>query len=409
MRSLKVLVLEDSPFQLMALHQMLNACGVFDVLTAESVEVACQCLENRGAVDIAFCDLQMDGADGLTFIRHLADTRLAAALIICSSVERNLLENVAQLARQQGLWVLGALNKPAAPATLQPLLDAYQRGLGQRAMPAPLPRLHVEEQACLGDLGPGQLAQLKSQWVAHYQPKMTMDGQLLGVEALVRWQHPRLGLLMPNSFLALLEHAGLSDGLTWHMLECALRLSASLRTELGRPLPVAVNIAPAMLEHPGFCQAVANRLKVYDLPAGILTLEVVESREIQTSMLQVESLLRLRMAGCQLSIDDFGRGDSNLQRLLELPFSELKIASEFVRGLAIDGRKAAVVAGALTIAKRMALRVVIEGVETVEDFHALKQLGAPAVQGFYFARPMPAEELKAWVAEREPCLQACAY
>lgn len=358
MRSLKVLVLEDSPFQLMAMHQMLNACSVFDVLTAESVEVACQCLENRGAVDIAVCDLQMDGTDGLAFIRHLADTGQAKAVIICSSVERNLLDNVAQLARQQGLWVLGVLNKPASPATLHPLLDAYQRGCGQLDLPASLPTLQVQELACLGELRQEQLPQLKAQWVAHYQPKLTMDGQLLGVEALVRWQHPRLGLLLPNSFLALVEHAGLGDGMTWHMLESALRLCASLRAQ-GWTLPVAVNVAPAMLEHPGFCEAVTNRLKACDLPAGMLTLEVVESREIQTSMAQVESLLRLRMAGCQLSIDDFGRGDSNLQRLLELPFSELKIASEFVRGLAVDGRKAAVVAGALTIAKRMALRVVI--------------------------------------------------
>lgn len=407
MRSLKVLVLEDSPFQLMAMHQMLNACSVFDVLTAESVEVACQCLENRGAVDIAICDLQMDGKDGLAFIRHLADTRLAAAVIICSSVERNLLDNVAQLARQQGLWVLGVLSKPASPATLHPLLDAYKRGREQQGLAAALPRVLVEELACLGELRLEQLPELKTQWLAYYQPKLTMDGKLLGVEALARWQHPHLGLLLPNCFLPLLEHAGLSDGMTWHMLESALRLSATLRSE-GRALPVAVNVTPTMLEHSGFCQAVANRLKAYDLPAGMLTLEVVENRGIQTSMAQVESLLRLRMAGCQLSIDDFGRGDSNLQRLLELPFSELKIASEFVRGLAVDGRKAAVVAGALTIAKRMALRVVIDGVETVEDFQALKQLGSPAVQGFYFARPMPADELTAWLAQREPLLQACA-
>lgn len=407
MRSLKVLVLEDSPFQLMAMHQMLNACSVFDVLTAESFEVACQCLENRGAVDIAVCDLQMDGTDGLAFIRHLADTRLAASLIICSSVERNLLDNVAQLARQQGLWVLGVLSKPASPVTLHPLLDAYQRGRGQRDLRAALPRVEVEELACLGELRLDQLPKLKTQWVAYYQPKLTTDGQLLGVETLARWQHPDLGLLLPKRFQALLEHAGLSDAMTWHMLESALRLSAGLRRQ-GQALPVAVNVSPAMLGHPGFCQAVANRLKAYGIPAGMLTLEVVESREIQASRAQVESLLRLRMAGCQLSIDDFGRGDSNLQRLLELPFSELKIASEFVRGLAVDGRKAAVVAGALTIARRMALRVVIEGVETLEDFHALKQLGSPAVQGFYFARPMPAGELKAWLAQREPRLQACA-
>src|ERR1700743_316265 len=112
MRALKILVLEDNPFQLMALHQMLNANGVFDVLTAESVESARQSLVNRGPVDIAICDLSLEGGDGLQLIRHLVETREAQALIILSSLDQEVREGAAHMARQQGLHVLGCLLKP---------------------------------------------------------------------------------------------------------------------------------------------------------------------------------------------------------------------------------------------------------------------------------------------------------
>ncbi|MNZ72994.1 Oxygen sensor protein DosP [compost metagenome] len=115
---------------------------------------------------------------------------------------------------------------------------------------------------------------------------------------------------------------------------------------------------------------------------------------------QLEGLLHLRILGCQLSIDDFGTGVSNVQRLLELPFSELKLPSEFVRGMAQDGRKAAVVAGALIMARRMNLNVVVEGVETLDDLLAIKDLGHPVMQGYFIARPMPGGQLLEWITMR---------
>ncbi|MDE1166057.1 MAG: EAL domain-containing response regulator [Pseudomonas sp.] len=399
MHSLKVLILEDSPFQLMALHQMLNASGVFDVLTAESVEAACRSLERRGAVDVAICDLQMEGADGLDMIRHLASTGQAKALIILSSVERNVLDNVAQLARHLGLRVLAALQKPASPATLHRLLESYrQRDVQAERLP---PLLEVHELVPLSELTEQELPQLKAQWQAYYQPKVAMDGQLLGVEALVRWHHPQRGVLSPASFLPLVSYAGLMEPLTWHMLDTALQFSAHTRDASGRHLSVSVNIPPAMLEHRTFAPQLVALLKQHRLPARVLTLEVVENRETTASEEQVEALLRLRMIGCRLSLDDYGVGDSNIQRLLELPFSEIKIPSQFVRGMAEDGRKAAVVAGALIMARRMSLDVVVEGIETASDYQALGTLGAPALQGYYVARPMPRAALEQWLANAQ--------
>lgn len=404
MHSLSVLILEDNPFQLMALHQMLNANQVFNVLTAHDVEAAKQSLANRGGVDIAICDLQMEGQDGLALIRHLAASGQARALIILSSAERCVLDSAAHLARQQGIWVLGSLQKPASVMALNELLEAYQHHIKHGIQPLPsarVPERFSREE--LHQLAPGQSVgdtQVFEQWIAYYQPKVSLDGTLLGVEALVRWQHPRHGLLSPASFIAAVEGVGLIAALTWRMLELALKLASDVLRERGEALPVAVNIAPAMLDENGFSEKVLALLARFGLSPEVLTLEIVERSASQTSTSQLEGLLRLRMQGCHLSIDDFGTGASNIQRLLQLPFSELKIPAEFVRGMSSDGRKSAVVVGALIMARRMGMNVVVEGVETVCDYQALQALGKPIVQGYYIARPMSEEALRNWMVAR---------
>ena len=126
MRSLKVLILEDNPFQLMVLHQMLNAFRIFDVLTAESVDCARESLLRRGAIDVAICDLYMEGASGQELISELALERKAAALIILSAAAPQVVEMAARMARRQGLKVLGCLSKPVSMGGLGQLLDSYQ-------------------------------------------------------------------------------------------------------------------------------------------------------------------------------------------------------------------------------------------------------------------------------------------
>lgn len=400
MRSLKVLILEDNPFQLMALHQMLNANQVFDVLTADSVDAAQRSLNNRGGVDIAICDLQMDGPDGLSLIRYLAETGQARALIILSSAEQSVLDGVAQLARQQGMDVLGCLQKPASVATLGELLGRWQRPEDEAVTPLASPvdagfsehELHQRDAAQDAEDG-----QRYPQWIAHFQPKVSLEGKLLGVELLARWQHPTRGLLAPGHFLTALEDTGLLDALTWRMLELGLALSTERLHSTGRALPVAVNIPPAMLDQPDFVPHLMALMERFPVRPQMLTLEIVEQSARQMAVVQFENLLRLRMTGCRLSIDDFGTGASNIQRLLEMPFNELKIPAEFVRGMADDRRKSAVVAGAMYMAQKMALDVVIEGVETADDFQALLHLGKPAIQGYFIARPMNEADLKRWI------------
>ncbi|WP_186828322.1 EAL domain-containing protein [Pseudomonas syringae] len=408
--SLKVLILEDHPFQLMALHQMLNANQVFDVLVADSVEVARLSLQSRGPVDIAICDLQMEGPDGLELIRFMAENGLARALIIVSCSAACVLEGAAQLALAQGLNVLGYVQKPASAGALYELLEAYGPGRSdciEQASPGSAFRaLSAIELFDPTGSGPIDVASIAEQWITYFQPKVSLQGELLGAEALVRWQHPVYGLLAPGRFIDVIEAEGLTVALTWRVLDQALQFSAQVMREQvmreqGEPLSVAVNIDPQVLQQLDFAEQITQALARHGVPATALTLEIIEQDAARPETWQLEGLLRLCMQGCKLSIDDFGMGASNIDRLLQLPFSELKIPTEFVRGMADDARKSAVVAGALLMAQRLSMSVVVEGVETIEDVHSLLALGDPAIQGYFIARPMPASAFMRWMAEHD--------
>ncbi|BCQ59629.1 hypothetical protein PBOI14_13790 [Pseudomonas sp. Boi14] len=130
---------------------------------------------------------------------------------------------------------------------------------------------------------------------------------------------------MPGEFLPLIEFAGLQEIFTWHMLEQALELAAGVKLVMGHSLPVAVNIPIGILERPLFPRQLEALLRRFEVPARLLTLEIIDTTRLQTDTAHVEALLRLRMIGCKLSIGDFGIGGTSLQRLLELPFTELKI------------------------------------------------------------------------------------
>ncbi|AZE57294.1 Response regulator/EAL domain protein [Pseudomonas synxantha] len=402
MRSLNVLILEDNPFQLMALHQMLNANGVFNVLTAENVETARQSLDSKGAVDIAICDLYLDQGDGLELIRELAERRLAQVLVLLSNAEPDVLEGVANMARQLGLKVLACLPKPASAILIGQVLADCQAHLRPGALVLSWERVRQllglsenEQLPPSADVSQAAIAVCGRVW---YQPIVSQAGVLQGVEALARWQLTEGELLLPDEFLPVLEFAGMEEAFTWHVLDQALGLANQVMGETGQVLPVAVNIPGRMLERAHFPQVLQGLLQLHGVPAHSLTLELVETSTLKTDSAHVTGLLRLRMLGCQLSIGDFGMGGTSLQHLLELPFTELKIPPAFACGMANDDRKAAVVAGAMSMAKRLNIAVVVTGVETAADYHAVSELGAAWLQGCFIARPMDAEAIKQWIA-----------
>ncbi|GAA3217930.1 bifunctional diguanylate cyclase/phosphodiesterase [Streptomyces sp. XM83C] len=233
----------------------------------------------------------------------------------------------------------------------------------------------------------------------HYQPKVRFDGQVAGLEALVRWVHPERGKVPPDEFIAIAESSGLMPHLTEYVLETALGQVARWRSE-GLFVPVAVNVSPRDVHTPGFAGSVAARLARHGVPAGALQLEITEHVLLEDPTRAADTLAALTGHGVKMSLDDFGTGYSSLVHLRRLPVSELKIDRSFVARLAVDTEDAEIVRCTVDLAHSLGLLVVAEGVEDDETWERLRDLGCDAVQGWLVAAAMPPEETTAWLRAR---------
>ncbi|MGC9536382.1 putative bifunctional diguanylate cyclase/phosphodiesterase [Streptomyces sp. UG1] len=233
----------------------------------------------------------------------------------------------------------------------------------------------------------------------HYQPKVRFDGQVSGLEALVRWVHPERGKVPPDEFIAIAESSGLMPHLTEYVLETALGQVARWRSQ-GLYVPVAVNVSPRDVHTPGFAGSVAARLARHGVPAGALQLEITEHVLLEDPQRAADTLAGLTGHGVKMSLDDFGTGYSSLVHLRRLPVSELKIDRSFVARLAVDTEDAEIVRCTVDLAHSLGLLVVAEGVEDDETWERLRDLGCDAVQGWLVAAAMPAEETTAWLRAR---------
>ncbi|MBT2487588.1 bifunctional diguanylate cyclase/phosphodiesterase [Streptomyces sp. ISL-96] len=251
----------------------------------------------------------------------------------------------------------------------------------------------------LGLLGDLRRALDASEVELHYQPKVRFDGQVAGLEALVRWVHPERGRVSPDEFIAIAESSGLMPHLTEYVLETALAQVARWRAQ-GLNTPVAVNVSPRDVHTPGFAGAVAARLARHGVPAGSLQLEITEHVLLEDPQRAADTLAGLTGHGVKMSLDDFGTGYSSLVHLRRLPVSELKIDRSFVARLAVDNEDAEIVRCTVDLAHSLGLLVVAEGVEDDETWERLRDLGCDAVQGWLVAAAMPPDEATAWLLAR---------
>ncbi|MFE1839546.1 putative bifunctional diguanylate cyclase/phosphodiesterase [Streptomyces sviceus] len=233
----------------------------------------------------------------------------------------------------------------------------------------------------------------------HYQPKVRFDGQVAGLEALVRWVHPERGKVPPDEFIAIAESSGLMPHLTEYVLDTALAQVAEWRAQ-GLYVPVAVNVSPRDVHTPGFAGSVAARLARHGVPAGALQLEITEHVLLEDPSRAADTLAALTGHGVKMSLDDFGTGYSSLVHLRRLPVSELKIDRSFVAKLAVDTEDAEIVRCTVDLAHSLGLLVVAEGVEDDETWERLRDMGCDAVQGWLVAAAMPPEETTAWLLAR---------
>jgi EAL domain-containing protein (putative c-di-GMP-specific phosphodiesterase class I) len=242
-----------------------------------------------------------------------------------------------------------------------------------------------------------------NQLVLHYQPKVNMrSGAVVGVEALLRWQHPQKGLLAPSFFLPAVERHALIEAIGLWVLEAALQQMTAWAAQ-GLQLPVSVNVAARQLQQDSFSRQLAQLLARYpNVPAHCLELEVLETSALQDLASTAAIMQECHLLGVQFAIDDFGTGYSSLTYLRHLPVETLKIDQSFVRDMLDSQDDLSIVKGVIGLALAFHRDVIAEGVETVAHGELLLALGCEKAQGYGIARPMPADQIPAWCAHWKP-------
>lgn len=241
-----------------------------------------------------------------------------------------------------------------------------------------------------------RLALREGQFCLHYQPKFSAGTQEpIGAEALVRWNHPQLGLLMPDKFIGLAEKTGLIIPIGEWVLHEACRQMKRWYDSGFTHWRMAVNLSALQFSHVGLVETVADALATHGLPANCLTLEITETTAMSDADASMTVLQKLSDMHVDLSIDDFGTGYSSLMYLKRLPANELKIDRGFVRDLEHDSDDAAIVSAIVALGQALNLRIVAEGVETASQQNFLTRLGCDSLQGYLLGYPLPAERFMA--------------
>lgn len=373
------LVVDDELVQRLVMSRMARKMG-YAASAAASLEEAAALLQ-REAVDVVVLDLSLRDRDGIELLREIARLGRDPLIIFVSGFNERVREAAARLAIALGLRVAGTLAKPVQFDQLTMLVHEaprlMARGLEPRRV-SPTPAmldagLRAGEVRCL------------------FQPKVSLVGRKIrGFEALARWYSPKLGIVGPDVFVPMAERSGLVDRMTSHVLQTALSQLHAWHA-IDPDLEMAVNLSPLSLGDLALPEQIIACLEQNQVAADRLVLEVTESAVMADFIAAADILTRLRLRGVGISVDDFGTGHSTLLSLLRLPFSELKIDQNFVRGLLVDPDAFKIVRAVLSLAKSMDLHSVAEGIEDEGVAQRLCELGTDTGQGYLFARPLSAE------------------
>ena len=327
-------------------------------------------------------DLHLSDTDGVELLRSLGARACTASVVLMSADER-VLSAAHELGVSHGLAMCGTLEKPIVVADLQTKLAAM---------------LHQSSELDTEDLRRGIA---NNEFVPYYQPKASLvqSGWIIdGVEALARWQHPRLGLVMPHEFIPLAEQTGLIGDLTNVMLNAALRQVRAWR-EQGLRLNCAVNLPPSLVTDLSFPDRVAALLAENEVDGSQLVLEITETATIQNPTTTMAILTRLRVKRVGLSLDDFGTGYSSLTQLYQMPFNEMKIDKSLVMNVPHSREANTMVGSLIELGHNLGLKICAEGVENRAALDMLAIMGCDRCQGYFISRAVPAADIVSFATQ----------
>ncbi|PJZ68148.1 diguanylate phosphodiesterase [Leptospira perolatii] len=387
----KLLILDDEIEIAKILGEIGEECGMHVSLTYDAPSFLNK-LDN--SYDFVILDLMIPGMDGVDVIRALSDKDVDPSVVLISGADRRTLHSAQTLAREYGLRIAAVMEKPIRVGEFRSLLISLSESVRSENPP-------VVKPSTAGKSVPGKFtyedleeAVRSNQFVLHYQPKIDLKtGKVEGFESLVRWKHPELGLVYPDSFLPIMEkEASLLNGMTENIIDIALT-ECSRWHEKGRKFRMAVNISPVTLTELDFPEQISAKVKNKGILQSHFQIEITETSFLENIRFTQDILTRLRIRGIGLSIDDFGTGYSSLKQLHRFPFTELKIDRSFVMDSPHDRESLFICQASIDLGHKLGMVVVAEGIETAEVERLMKDAGCDLGQGYYYSRPIPSEQM----------------
>lgn len=368
----RVLVVDDQEDILDFVSQVAEGVG-YDVATATNAGDFRNEL-GHFVPTLIVLDLQMPGTDGIELLRFLGRQAVKAPVLISSGMDSRVLTSAEQFARSVGLTVAGVMQKPIMLGDLEALLERYRVATAS-----------IELNELARSIDRGQL-------VLHYQPKAHREAgswRIAAVEALLRWNHPDLGLVYPDRFIPLAEENSLIAAMTDWVLQEGIRQVGDWQAQ-GLELSLAVNMSPRLVTDLEFPDRLSELVRQHRIDNRRLVLEITETAALEDPTRTMDILTRLRVKGFGLALDDFGTGYSSLTQLYRMPFNELKIDKSLGMELHTSREAQTMVRSLVDLAHNLGLKVCTEGVETRKALELLEGVGCDYVQGYYLGRPMAA-------------------
>lgn len=396
MPQLSALVLQPSGLHRSTAVIALHHLGYSFLSEASSIAGALDRLRNQGSVHLLICDMRADPMDHLAFIQTVARERLAHDVVVSGEMAPGIRNALSRLLQLQGMKMFWLGNEAATLERLRRLLSEVQ--------PSSSPSGPSLVGADASNVDANTRLPAHGRLRAYLQPKVNVaTQQVYGFEVLARWQQDDGVVRAPGDFIPALRRAGQLDGMLFELMSQAIE---SLRIHGDHELKLSFNLETEQIARLGFAAAVERHLRALDIDPRRITFELTESSPLHSPTLSLENVLRLRLLGCGLAIDDFGCGHSTLQRLMELPFTELKLDRHLLADVNHgDPRRLIVLQHTLVLGRELGLRVIAEGVENTAQLRYLQQLGCDCAQGFLFGKPMDASQVDTFLRKAPTPLQ----
>jgi EAL domain-containing protein (putative c-di-GMP-specific phosphodiesterase class I)/FixJ family two-component response regulator len=337
-------------------------------------------------------DLIMPEMDGVEVLQHLARIHCKSPIALLSGANNRILKAAQRSGSEHGLNITHVLRKPVTVASLEEFLRAELATSSEESRPY-RQKLSKDPAVSEGELRAAIDAQ---QFFLCYQPIIHCNSQMLkGFEVLVRWQHPARGVVFPDQFIPLAESLGLIDAITEQIVKAAF----NWLSEMPRypDLSLSINVSARTFGNVRFPDQLGAWAQDFGISPESVILEVTETAAMEDQLQALDLFTRLRVKGFQVSIDDFGIGNSSLMLLASLPFSEIKVDKTFAISAKESDESRTIIKSTVDLSHNLGLSVVTEGVEDAETLEYLRLIGCDYAQGYYIARPMLGEKANEWI------------